>query len=147
MRRGGIVFTLSLTMRNIAFTTFLCLAVAGCSDSDAEKIRKVGDKTYDRASTIAQQTWDELGRTLLDQQPATTQYDLLTKIQLRLKWEKDLETLPIAASLAGDTVTLTGTVKTKEQKAHAVRLVESTSGVVKVTDEIKIAESETNKEE
>ena len=56
-------------MRDTCFTAFLCLAVAGCSDADADKLRKVGDRTYDRASVIVQQTWDELGRTLLDQQP------------------------------------------------------------------------------
>lgn len=129
-------------MHHIAFTTFLCLAVAGCSDTDVEKIRKVGDKTYDRAAAVVQQTWDELGRTLLDEQPAKPQYDLLTKIQLRLKWEKDLETLPITATLAGDTIILAGSVKTKEQKEKAAKLAEATQGVTKLKDEITVNEPE-----
>lgn len=139
--------TLSLPMRDLAFTTFLCFAVAGCSDSDADKIRKVGNKTYDRAAAIAQQTWDELGRTLLDEQPAKPQHDLLTKIKLRLKWEKDLETQPITVSLSGDVATLTGTVKSKEQKALALKLVETTTGVSKVTDEIKIDDKDSKNSE
>ena len=129
-------------MRDTYFTAFLCLAAAGCSDADADKLRKVGDKTYDRAAVVVQQTWDELGRTLLDQQPTPPQPDLLNKVQLRIKWERDLEALPIAVSVAGDVVTLTGTVKTKDQKELAVNLVKATVGVAKVTDELVIGEKE-----
>ncbi|HQR09122.1 MAG TPA: BON domain-containing protein [Gemmatales bacterium] len=129
-------------MRDTCFTAFLCLAVAGCSDADADKLRKVGDRTYDRAANIVQQTWDELGRTLLDQQPASTEPDLLTKVQSRLKWERDLEGLPIVASVVGDVVTLSGTVKTKEQKAQAAKLVEGTVGVGKVSDELTVGEKD-----
>lgn len=129
-------------MRDTYFTAFLCLAVAGCSDADADKLRKVGDKTYDRAAIVVQQTWDELGRTLLDQQPTPPLPDLLNKVQLRIKWERDLEALPIAVSVAGDVVTLTGTVKTKDQKELAVNLVKATVGVAKVTDELVIGEKE-----
>lgn len=129
-------------MRDTAFTAFLCLAVAGCSDADAEKLRRVGDKTYDRAASIVQQTWDELGRTLLDQQAAPVENDLNSKVQLRLKWERELMDLPITASVVGDVVTLKGTVKTKEQKERAEILASSTVGVSKVNDEIVIAEKE-----
>jgi len=129
-------------MRDTCFTAFLCLAVAGCSDADADKLRMVGDRTYDRAAVIVQQTWDELGRTLLDQQPAPAEPDLLSKIQLRIKWERDLEGLPITATVVGDVVTLTGTVKTKEQKAQAVKLVEATVGVGKVNDELIVGEKD-----
>ena len=129
-------------MRDTYFTAFLCLAVAGCSDADANKLRKVGDKTYDRAAVVVQQTWDELGRTLLDQQPTPAEPDLLNKVQLRIKWERDLEGLPIVANVAGDVVTLTGTVKTKEQKELAVNLVKATVGVAKVTDELVVGEKE-----
>ena len=129
-------------MRDTYFTAFLCLAVAGCSDADADKLRKVGDKTYDRAAVVVQQTWDELGRTLLDQQQQPAEPDLLNKVQLRIKWERDLEGLPIVASVAGDVVTLTGTVKTKDQKELAFNLVKATVGVTKVTDDLVIAEKE-----
>jgi len=129
-------------MRNTYFTAFLCLAVAGCSDADADKLRKVGDKTYDRAAVVVQQTWDELGRTLLDQQPTPAEPDLLNKVQFRIKWERDLEGLPIVASIAGDVVTLSGIVKTKEQKVLAVKLVEATVGVGKVNDELVAGEKE-----
>lgn len=133
-------------MRDTCFTAFLCLAVAGCSDADADKLRMVGDRTYDRAAVIVQQTWEELGRTLLDQQPAPTEPDLLTKVQSRLKWERDLEGLPIVATVTADGVTLTGIVKTKEQKAQAVKLVEGTVGVGKVNDELTVAEKETTQQ-
>lgn len=129
-------------MRDTCFTAFLCLAVAGCSDADADKLRMVGDRTYDRAANIVQQTWDELGRTLLDQQPAPTEPHLLTKVQSRLKWERDLEGLPIVATVTADAVTLTGVVKTKEQKAQAVKLVEATVGVGKVNDELMVGEKD-----
>jgi len=127
-------------MRDTYFTAFLCLAVAGCSDADADKLRKVGDKTFDRAAVVVQQTWDELGRTLLDQQPTPAEPDLLSKVQSRLKWERDLEGLPIVATVTGDVVTLTGTVKTKEHKEMATKLVETTVGVSKVVDEVVVME-------
>lgn len=130
-------------MRDTYFTAFLCLAVAGCSDADADKLRKVGDKTYDRAAVVVQQAWDELGRTLLDQQPSSAEPDLLNKVQLRIKWERDLVGLPIVASVAGDVITLAGIVKTKEQKVLTVKLVEATAGVGKVNDELIVGEKET----
>jgi BON domain len=133
---------LSFIMRDTYFTAFLCLAVAGCSDADADKLRKVGDKTYDRAAIVVQQTWDELGRTLLDQQPPPAEPDLLNKVQLRIKWERDLEGLPIVASAAEDVITLSGIIKTKEQKVLAVKLAEATVGVGKVNDELVIGEKD-----
>lgn len=127
-------------MRGTCLIFFLSLTLAGCSDSDADKLRKVGDKTYDRAAVIVQQTWDELGRTLLDQQQSSPQHDLLTRVQLRLKWDRDLAELPIVASAAGDVITLTGTVKAGEQKDRAISLANSTIGVSKVDDQLVVAE-------
>lgn len=126
-------------MRDVAFTTFLCLAVAGCSDADVEKLRVVGDRTYDRAANVVQQTWEELGRTLLDQKPVPTEPDLLTKVQQRLKWERELHALPIVASVHGEEVILTGVVKTKEQKERAIKIAETTQGVTQVQDQLEIA--------
>lgn len=128
-------------MRGTQLTVFVCLTLAGCSDADADKLRKVGDKTYDRAASLVWQTWDELGRTLLDQKPAATEHDLLSKVQLRLKWEKELEGQSLAVSIQGDEVILQGQVKKKELKDKAVKLAEATVGVVKVKDELTVEES------
>jgi hypothetical protein len=127
-----------MDMRDSVMVIFLSLPLIGCSDSDADKLRKVGDKTYDRASTLVQHTWDELSHTLLEQQPQ--QHDLATRVKLRLQWDRDLAEVPITIAHQGDVITLTGTVKTEVQKERAAILANQTLGVGKVNDDLKVEE-------
>lgn len=120
----------------------LCLAplLAGCSDSEVLRMRTVGDRMYDRGAKLVQHAWEELGQTLLDQ-PASTkpaEPDVLSKVQMRLKWDQTLAEVEINTSLVEETIILTGTLKNDEQKQHALNLAEKTLGVKKVKDELKV---------
>jgi len=121
------------------------LPVLGCSDADAEKLRRAGDKTYDRVVNAAQQVADELGKTLLDQKPPTAAPpptpDLAQKVQHRLDWERDLAGLSLQVSANADTITLSGSVKNDAQRQRAVQLAEATVGVAKVIADLDIAEA------
>ncbi len=95
---------------------------------------------YDRGAKLALQAWDELGQTLLDQPVSTkpAEPDVLSKVQMRLKWDQTLAEVDIQASQHEETITLTGTVKNDQQKQYALTLAEQTVGVKKVKDEVKV---------
>lgn len=118
---------------------FLALTAGGCSDTDAEKLRKVGDKTYDRVTQLAQQTIDELGRTLFEKKAVSTEPDIAARVEQRLKWDRDLEGLTVSVSHQAGTITLKGIVKTASQQEKAVVIAEQTVGVTNVTNELTIA--------
>lgn len=127
-------------MRLPLFLPGLALFIAGCSDADAEKLRKVGDKTYDRAALLAQQTFDELGRTLLEKHATpAAEPDAVSRVQMRLKWDRDLSGLSLHVVQSAESITLSGTVKSPAQKEKAIALAEQTTGVSAITDELKVA--------
>jgi hypothetical protein len=126
----------------------LLFLAAGCSDADVEKLRRVGDKTYERMTVVAQNVADELGQTLLNQKivtPGTSppeQQDAAQKVRQRLAWDREFAELPFVVTLEKDTLTLKGTVKSDAQKLRAVELAERTVGVAKVIADIDVAEAE-----
>jgi len=111
--------------------------IAGCAESDAEKVRRVGEKTYDRAATLAVQTWDELGRTLLDAAPKTEAVpDVKARVEYRLKWDRELAEVKIDVVMDAEDVVLVGKLKSESLKERALRLASDTVGVIKVKDEL-----------
>jgi hypothetical protein len=117
------------------------LFFAGCSDADAEKLRRVGEKSFDRASQLTRKVWDELGQTLLEQPaaaPALT--DLRTRVVQRLVWERDLADLRIDVDAEGDGVILRGQVANAMQRRRAEELAEHTLGVKKVQNDLTVGE-------
>jgi len=114
--------------------------LGGCSDSEVLRMRSVGDRMYDRGAKLVQHAWDELGQTLLDQPVSTkpVEPDVLSKVQMRLKWDQALAEVDIQASQQEETITLAGTVKNDQQKQYALTLAEQTVGVKKVKDEVKV---------
>lgn len=114
--------------------------LAGCSDSEVLRMRSVGDRMYDRGAKLVQHAWNELGQTLLDQPVSTkpVEPDVLSKVQMRLKWDQALAEVDIQASQQEETITLAGTVKNDQQKQYALTLAEQTVGVKKVKDEVKV---------
>ena len=117
----------------------LGLLVAGCSDAEAEKVRRVGEKTYDRAASLVLNTWDELGKTLLDPAPVTKpEFDVASKVRYRLQWDRELDGQDITVAVMEDKLQLTGKVATKEQKDRAGQLAEQTLGVTGVKNEIEV---------
>lgn len=119
----------------------LGLLVVGCSDAEAEKVRRVGEKTYDRAATLVLNTWDELGKTLLEPTTKQPEFDVVSKVRYRLQWDRDLERQGISVAVVDEVVQLTGKVATREQKERAGQLAEQTQGVTQVKNEIEVATS------
>jgi osmotically-inducible protein OsmY len=132
--------------RNITGFVLLLVFLAGCSDSDAEKLRRVGDKTFDRVSLLAQQVGEELGQTLLEQKKpcAESSPSVMERVIQRLRWDRDLAALAIDVSQNDDLVTLSGKVKSEAQKKQAAELAEHTVGVQKVQNNLQIEEKQQN---
>lgn len=118
----------------------LSLFTTGCSDTDAEKLRRVGDKTFDRAAHLTQKVWDELGQTLLDQKPAASDKstDIAQRVRHRLQWDRDLANASIKVAMQDDKLHLSGNIKSEALKQHAQDVTERTLGVNKVLNEISV---------
>ncbi len=116
----------------------LSLFTTGCSDTDAEKLRRVGDKTFDRAAHLTQKVWDELGQTLLDQKPAAPEKstDIAQRVWQRIQWDRDLANTSIKVALQDDKLLLSGNIKSEALKQHAQDVAERTLGVNKVQNDL-----------
>lgn len=124
-------------MRSLLLLSLVLLA--GCAEADAEKVRRVGEKTYDRAASLAVQTWDELGRTLLDAAPKTEPVpDVKARVEYRLKWDRELADVKIDVVMDAEDVVLVGKLKSETLKERALRLASDTFGVIKVKDELQL---------
>lgn len=124
-------------MRSLLLLSLVLLA--GCAEADAEKVRRVGEKTYERAATLAVQTWDELGRTLLDAAPKTEPVpDVKARVEYRLKWDRELADVKIEVVMDAEDVVLVGKLKSESLKERALRLASDTIGVIKVKDELQL---------
>jgi osmotically-inducible protein OsmY len=91
----------------------------------------------------ARQTSRDLKRTFEGDNAVTAKdKDIITRI--RTGWSKDPETAKEAddldVSVENGAVLLKGTVTSAETRTDAVRIAEKTSGVTRVTEEIKVAE-------
>jgi osmotically-inducible protein OsmY len=119
--------------------------VVGCSDQEAEKLRRVGDKTYDRVAHAVQQVTAELEQTLLEQKPAVPVAppveDVAHRVRQRLAWDRELENLIFTVTVNGDVVTIQGKVLTEAHKQRVVGLAETTVGVVKVVAELEVTDA------
>jgi osmotically-inducible protein OsmY len=116
------------------------LLLSGCSESDAEKLRRVGDKTFDRVTQLAQKVSEELGQTLLEHKPPATEPSILERVAQRIHWDRDLAILEIGVAEKEEALVLTGKVKNDALKQHAQDLAERTLGVQKVRNEIEVEE-------
>jgi osmotically-inducible protein OsmY len=128
------------TLVAVLFSVFL----AGCSDNDAEKLRRVGDKTFDRVSLLAQQVGEELGQTLLEQKKSTAAepISVVERVTQRLRWDRDLAALEIDVAQQDDGILLSGKVKSDAQKKQAAELAEHTLGVQKVQNNLQVEEKQ-----
>jgi hypothetical protein len=123
----------------------LILPIAGCADADTDKVRRVGEKTYDRLAQMASETWDELGRTLLDhtvKEEATP--DVKTRVEQRLKWDTALSQHRITVTVHEEEITLTGSIATEELKQKAEQLATQTLGVTKVINDLQVPKKESD---
>jgi osmotically-inducible protein OsmY len=108
----------------------LCLLVAGCSRQDTECLARLGRKLVQRAQSTA----EEIGGKLeLGWKSSREEPGVLERVEQRLRGDKFLATESIEVLGNEVEVQLRGTVKTAQQRERALRLVESTVGVERVS--------------
>jgi hypothetical protein len=116
------------------------LLAAGCSRDDADGLARVGRKLQDRAEALASElqsiiNLDLGGHTALE-----------TRVLHRLRWDRTLADQAITVKAQGSEVELHGTVADAAQKRRAVEIAESTVGVEKVIDQLRLADEPANPE-
>lgn len=114
------------------------LTTLGCSDNDAERISKVGGKALDKASDATLQAGDKLGVSLRGAKGNLDDWEVSSRVNARLKWDRHLDGASIQVQADKGGVTLSGSVKSEDQRRRAVEIAESTVGVEKVTESVEI---------
>jgi osmotically-inducible protein OsmY len=114
--------------------------VVGCSQSDAEKLSRIAQKTGDKLDRLSGGVrrkvsggWQAVRGSLGD---AT----LNSRVATRIKWDRVLAETDIQVKSAGPgVVELTGRVADEEQHQRAVQLANETDGVTSVKDSLQVA--------
>jgi len=118
---------------------YLALFLAGCEGQDADRLARIGGKVVDRLqarTTGGSGRWSD---TLQSIRGGIGEFALDAKVSARLRWDKDLDGIPIQATALGNgTVKLSGTVPTLEVRQHAVHIARNTIGVNNVVDELQV---------
>lgn len=118
----------------------IALAVAGCNQQDADCLSRIGRKLAARAKVAS----GEFGAKIdLRVAAGGREPSLREIVQDRLRYENTLTDIAFEVSVKDKEVELKGTVKTPLQRQRAIELAETTAGVDKVIDALKIAADET----
>ena len=104
----------------------VCFLLAGCDERDTAKISKVGNQALHKAEALASEASEKLG----------LPNSVTQRVQQRLSWDKHLDGAKIEVHGDARKITLTGTLKTDDQRQRAVSLAEATVGVKEVTDKL-----------
>jgi hypothetical protein len=119
------------------FLLGLIALTAGCSRQDTERLARIGKRLAAHAEALTadcraslDSNWNGVGEDV----------GLGARVWARLRWDRDLEGLPIQVHAARNTIELKGTVRDLAQRRRAVELAESTTGVEKVNDQLHVAE-------
>jgi hypothetical protein len=103
---------------------------AGCSREDTERLARIGKYVGAHAEAFSADWREGVGD--------SWHGSLQARVAARLRWDKGLEGLAIRVRAAGGTVELKGTVQHPGQRQRAVELAQTTAGVEKVTDLIRL---------
>ena len=117
--------------RNRYWCLALILFAAGCTKSDADILAGIGRKLLDRANTASaniEQNWSKSPNRLV--------IDL--RVKNRLRWDKALAEFPIEVCTTETAVELKGAVPTAELVRRAIDLTETTAGVAKVVNSLRV---------
>ena len=93
-------------------------------DKGAELARKAADTT----KVAAERTGEVVGEAALT-----------AKIKSKMALDDHVKALAINVDTTGTVVTLTGTVRSEDERARAVRLARETDGITQVVDRLQIA--------
>jgi osmotically-inducible protein OsmY len=103
---------------------------------DTERVRETGaelaGKAVESAKGAAERTEEAVGE-------AVGEAALTAKIKSKMALDDLVKARTIDVDTEGSLVTLTGTVRSKEERDRAVRLARETDGVTEVVDRLKVA--------
>ncbi len=120
----------------------LAVVVCGCSQ-DADGLARVCQKTAAKFDGVTENLRGKLQNGWGAVRGSLPESGLDSRVALRLHWDQDLEGANITVAPAGaGVVRLTGNVTNLEQRRRAVALAQSTAGVEKVLDELRVGEGE-----
>jgi osmotically-inducible protein OsmY len=109
--------------------------VPGCTKQDTDCLGRIGRKVVDRAHGVTDTVREKIDWKGLRSGGGSTLQD---KVAGRLRWDKNLEGVPIEVVVTDKNVELKGTVKNQDMRFRAVELAETTAGVDRVTDSLQI---------
>jgi osmotically-inducible protein OsmY len=121
----------------LSLSLLLIGMAAGCNQQDAECLSRIGKKMAAHAKSGA----GEVGGKV-DFRWAHFEPSLHDKIVDRLRYENTLTELKFEVVVKNKEVELKGAVKTPLQRQRAIELAETTAGVDKVVDSLKVQEQE-----
>lgn len=117
------------------YAGWLILTVlAGCNRNDTEALGRLGQKVLERAKASTARLRHQSNIEF----PSLTEPPPRAKVAYRLEWEQTLANSSIEVRLVDNQIELTGRVQNEEQRQRAIQLAESTAGVEKVKDSLRI---------
>jgi len=120
------------------FLPFVILGSWGCSEQDARSIKAVSSKAWWRVRTLSQEVGDKFGLSVCGPAGLGDGDAVSARVSARLRWDQVLQGADIRAASGPQGVVLTGTVTSDIQRRRAVELTESTVGVSRVVDSLKV---------
>jgi hypothetical protein len=116
------------------------LFVAGCSRQDTDRLAKIGSILAERTEKAVDVFKDDFAEDWKGLDNRFQQREALRRVATRLQAEKSLVEARIEVAGRGEVIELKGEVKDLVQKRRALELAETTLGVTKVEDHLRIGE-------
>jgi hyperosmotically inducible protein len=101
---------------------------------EAQIAKQQASRLATRAATKAHEAASKVGDTVSDSA-------LTAKIKSKMVLDDDIEARGIDVDTSGTTVTLSGVVRSADERDRAVRLAQETKGVTKVVDKLRVRAS------
>jgi osmotically-inducible protein OsmY len=118
----------------------LALLLAGCEGQDADRLARIGNKVVNKLQGQTGSGQGRLPDSLQSIRGGLGEFALDAKVAARLRWDKQLEGMPIqVAGTTAGVVKLSGTVSGFEAHQRAIQLAKGTTGVADVIDELSEA--------
>jgi hyperosmotically inducible protein len=118
------------------------IAATGCSKHDTERLARLSQKISARMESIGDGATCTLHGGWQGFRAHQDDGGIDARVASRLRWDKELADTRLQVEAETGTVTLKGKVENLAQRQRAVALAESTTGVEKVIDELKLPEEE-----
>ena len=118
----------------------LAAALAGCNRQDTECLARIGHKTLSRSGALGGDLRTSLTNGWQGVCTSAEETGLETRVAGRLRWEQSLADSHIDVKIKDGTIELSGTVADLPKRRRAVALAETTVGVDKVVDLLRIPE-------